>query len=104
MLSVVGTRYAKALLDVVSAQDRQKILEELRQVRDLVASSPELHNALLSPAVSPSRKRAVMARLIAPMGASQTLRNFMFVIIDHRRIQSLPAIVEAFDVLLDERM
>lgn len=104
MLSVVGTRYAKALLDVIGAQDQQKILGELRAARDLVAASPDLHTALLSPAVSPSRKRAVMARLMEPMGVSKAVRNFLFVIIDHRRIQSLPSIVEAFDVLLDERL
>jgi F-type H+-transporting ATPase subunit delta len=104
MLSVVGTRYAKALLDVVIGQEPEKILSQLRAVRDLVAASDDLHTALLSPAVSPSRKRAVMARLIEPMGVSKTVQNFLFVIIDHRRIHSLPSIVEAFDVLLDERL
>src|SRR5215470_12751883 len=104
MLSVVGTRYAKALLDVVIGQDPQKILGELRSVRDLVSQSQDLHNALLSPAVSPARKRAVMARLIAPLGVSKTVQNFLFVVIDHRRIHDLSSIVEAFDVLLDERL
>src|SRR5262249_14292513 len=104
MLSVVGRRYAKALLDVVIGQDPQKILTELRAVRDLVAASNDLHTALLSPAVSPARKRAVMARLVDPMGVSKTIRNFLFVVIDHRRIPDLPSIVEAFDILLDERL
>jgi len=104
MLSVVGTRYAKALLDVVIAQDPQKILSELRAVRDLVMASEDLNTALLSPAVSPSRKRAVVARLMEPMHVSKAVRNFLFVIIDHRRIHDLPSIVEAYDVLLDERL
>ena len=104
MLSVVGTRYAKALLDVVMRQDPQKILSELRAVRDLVTASEDLNTALLSPAVSPARKRAVIGRLLDPMGVSPAVRNFLFVVIDHRRIHDLPAIVEAFDVLLDERL
>jgi F-type H+-transporting ATPase subunit delta len=104
MLSVVGTRYAKALLDVVIGQDPKKALEDLRAMKDLVAASTPLHNALLSPAVSPSRKRAVMGQLLAPMGVSKEVRNFLFVVIDHRRIGELPAIVEAFEVLLDERL
>ncbi len=104
MLSVVGTRYAKALLEVVANQDPQKTLAELRQVSGLIAASPDLHNALLSPAVPPGRKRAVIARLIGPMGVSKEVRNFLFVIIDKRRTSSLPSIVEAFDMLLDERM
>ena len=104
MLSVVGTRYAKALLDVVGAQDPQKTLAELRSVSDLVSASEDLHTALLSPAVSPGRNRAVIGRLIDPMGVSKAVRNFLYVVIDHRRITELPAIVEAFGVLLDERM
>jgi F-type H+-transporting ATPase subunit delta len=104
MLSVVGTRYAKALLDVVISHDPRKALEDLRAMKDLVAASPELHIALLSPAVSPSRKRAVMGQLLAPMGVSKEVRNFLFVVIDHRRVSELPAIVEAFEVLLDERL
>jgi|SRR5579862_6682562 len=103
MLSVAGTRYAKALLDVVPAQEAQKTLEQLRSVSELISSYTDLHNALLSPAVSQSRKRAVIARLVEPMGISRMLRNFLFVVIDHRRIHELPAIAEAFDVLLDER-
>ena len=104
MLSVVGTRYAKALLDVVGGQDPDKTLSELRSVRDLIAASTDLHVALLSPAVAQSRKRAVIARLLDPMGVSKPIRNFLFVIIDHRRINELPAIAEAFEVLLDERL
>ena len=45
-----------------------------------------------------------MARLVDPMGVSKAVRNFLFVVIDHRRIHDLPSIVEAFDVLLDERL
>jgi F-type H+-transporting ATPase subunit delta len=104
MLSVVGARYAKALLEVVGKQDPQKTLAELRQVSGLIAASGDLRNALLSPAVPPARKRAVIARLIEPMGVSTAVRNFLFVVIDHRRTSQLPSIVEAFDVLLDERM
>jgi F-type H+-transporting ATPase subunit delta len=104
MLSVVGTRYAKALLEVVIQANPQQTLEQLRTLADLIKTSPELHTALLSPAVSPSRKRAVVGRLLEPMNVAPAVRNFLFVIIDHRRITELPAIVEAFDVLLDEKL
>jgi len=104
MLSVVGTRYAKALLDVVGSQDPQKTLAELRSISELVSASQDLHTALLSPAVSPGRKRAVIGRLLDPMGVSKPIRNFVYVVIDHRRITELPAIAEAFEILLDQRM
>ena len=60
MISVVGSGYAKALVDVITTPgyqlDPKKALEELRAVGALINASQPLHNALLSPAVSPSRK------------------------------------------------
>ncbi len=107
MLSVVGTRYAKALLDIVMASkeaDPQKVLVDLRGIVSLIDTAPDLKTALLSPAVSQSRKRAVLARLLEPFGGSKAVRNFIFVLIDHRRIDELGSIVEAFEGLLDQRL
>ena len=108
MHSAIGSRYAKALIEVVlgpgSPVDPKKALEELRGVESMIAASTPLHIALLSPAVPPSRKRAVVGRLIEPMAVSKAVRNFLFVVIDHRRIHQLKAIVDEFDTLLDERL
>ena len=108
MLSAVATRYAGALVDVVSAPgsklDPAAALKELHALNELIRDSPNLRSALLSPAVSPARKRAVVARLIEPMGIAQVVRNFLFVIIDHRRVGNFGSIVEAFDTLLDQRL
>jgi len=106
MLSVVGTRYAKALLDIVmgSGADAQKALDDLRAIVSLIDTATDLKTALLSPAVSPSRKRAVVGRLIEPMRIQRPVRNLIFVVIDHRRVTQLHAIVEAYEALLDERL
>jgi F-type H+-transporting ATPase subunit delta len=73
-------------------------------VEQLIDGSAELRAALQSPAVSPVRKRAAMQRIIAPMGLPDKVRNFVNVIIDHRRAKDLPHIVDAFEQLLDERL
>ncbi len=108
MLSAIGNRYARALVDVITAPgftlDPKKALEELRSVEALVRESETLRTALLSPAVSPSRKRAVVGKLLAPMNISKAVRNFVFVVIDHRRVHQFASIVEAFDRQLDERL
>jgi F-type H+-transporting ATPase subunit delta len=105
MLSAVSTRYARALVDVVtepgSGIDPQTAMEQLRQVAAMVAASDDLRGALLSPAVSPSRKRAVIAKLI---NVHVKIRNFLYVVIDHRRVHEIPSIAEAFEVLLDEHL
>lgn len=106
MLSVIATRYGRALADVVvsSNADSAKVVSGLREVEQLIHGSIELRNALQSPAVSPARKRAVMQRMMEPMGLPDKVRNFVNVVIDHRRAQELPHIVEAFEQALDERL
>lgn len=106
MLSVVASRYGRALADVVVSAniDGATVLSALRQVESLIDGSAELRAALQSPAVSPARKRAVTQRIIAPMGLPDKVNNFVNVLIDHRRIKDLPHIADAFEQLLDERL
>jgi F-type H+-transporting ATPase subunit delta len=113
MVSVVAARYAKALLDVViepkSAVEPGAILAQLRTVEQLIESSPELRNVLLSPAVPPARKRAVVTKILetsldAPLRLAKPVRNFIFVVIDHRRVAEFASIVAAYETLLDEHL
>ena len=112
MHSVVASRYAKALVDVVAAPasgiDTTAALSQLRAIELLIETSPELRNALLSPAVSPSRKRAVVKRIFETFDPTlrpgKQIQNFIFVVIDHRRVADFSSIVSAFEALLDERL
>lgn len=108
MLSVVATRYAKAMVEVVtspkSGLDPTAVGEQLRQVQAVIEPAGDLRNVLLSPAVPPSRKRAVLAKLLAPLGLYKQVLNFLFVVIDHRRVQDIPSIVEAYGALLDQQL
>lgn len=113
MVSVVATRYARALVDVVaepgSKTDSAAALSQLRAFEELIASSPDLRNVLLSPAVAPARKRAIVTRIIeshldSALQPSKVVRNFIFVVIDHRRVAEFSSIVIAFEELLDERL
>src|ERR1700692_4661175 len=108
MLSVVSARYARALVDVVTAPgskvDPTQVLSPLRAVHAVCHGSTTLQNALNSPAVAPSRKRAVMRRLLEPMNVSEKVRNLVFVVIDHRRAHDFASIVDGFETLLDERL
>jgi F-type H+-transporting ATPase subunit delta len=106
-LSAVATRYAKALADVTASAggpSPQAALAELRTFESAIAGSHELHNALSTPAVPGSRKRAVVGRIADLLKLSPIARNFLFVLIDHRRIALLGAILNAFDLIVDERM
>jgi F-type H+-transporting ATPase subunit delta len=113
MVSIVATRYAKALVEVVaergSSLDPAAVLAQLRALEQLIAASPELRNVLLSPAVPPARKRAVVAKIAEisldpALQPVKVVRNFVFVVIDHRRVMDFSSIVTAFEALLDERL
>ena len=105
--SAIVDRYASALADVVtspaSTVSPHDALAQLRSFDDVVRGSHELRTALESPAVPHSRKRAVIGRFVERLGLSQTVRNFLFVLSNKRRLSALSQIIDSFDVQLDER-
>ena len=107
-LSAVATRYAKALADVTNASGAAltptDALTQLRAFEAALSASHELQNALSTPAVSASRKRAVVGRIADVIKLSPIARNFLFVLIDHRRIGLLSAILNDFELTVDERL
>jgi F-type H+-transporting ATPase subunit delta len=108
MASAVAYRYAQALVDIVmafgSALKPEDAAAQLRAVEALIWESSDLRTALETPAIPTSRKRAVMGKLLERTGASSLIRNFIFVVIEHRRIALISDIREAFELKLDERL
>lgn len=107
-LSAVAARYANALADVVtapsSALSAEKAVAELRDFASALRESTELHNALATPAIPGSRKKAVVGRIADALRLSRVTRNFLFVLIDHRRIASLGDIIAIFEEVVDARL
>lgn len=108
MASAAASRYARALVDLVLAPGStlkpEDAVAQLRAAEQTIAQSAELRSAMLTPAIQTSRKRAAMAKLLDQLATSHLIRNFLFVVIDRRRIGMLGVIRETFELLLDERM
>jgi len=106
MHSVVGTRYARALADIVltpgSGLDPAAVMEQLKSVEELLESPTEIKHVMLSPAVASSKKRAVIKQLAGELGLSRQVQNFIYVIIDHRRVHQIAEMREAFEAAVDE--
>jgi F-type H+-transporting ATPase subunit delta len=106
--SAVSSRYANALADVVTSGtagiNAETALAELHSFESVLRSSSELQSVLLSPAVPPSRKRAVSGRIADQLNLSRTTRNFLFVLIDKRRIGLLADVIHSFENVADERL
>jgi F-type H+-transporting ATPase subunit delta len=107
-LSAVAKRYAEALADVVAAAGSKLRPEEaVRQVRAFEAAleaSAELREALSTPAVPSGRKKAVVGRVADVLQLAPVARNFLFVLVDHRRMPLFAEIARSFELVADERL
>jgi F-type H+-transporting ATPase subunit delta len=81
-----------------------EVVAQIASIEALIASSSDLKHVLETPAVPGSRKRAVLGKLAEPLGLSPVVRNFLFVVTDHRRLPYLSQIREAFEQFVDEHM
>jgi F-type H+-transporting ATPase subunit delta len=103
-LKALAERYAGALVDVaLENKQADQVKRELSAFVALVRESVELHGVLSNPAIARASKHAAIEQLVAKMGASRTLRNYLFVIVDQRRAGLLMEIEQAFSRILDAR-
>ena len=107
MSRAIATRYASALLDIVFSPGAPLTpllaLEQVKSFEALIASSPEFKTVLLSPAASAPNKRNLITRFSEQLSISKTIRNFLLVVMDHRRIAILSEIRRALESQIDER-
>jgi F-type H+-transporting ATPase subunit delta len=103
-LKSASLQYANALADVVleqgAAEPARKQLEDFAAA---YAESTELRNFLASPAATHEEKHRVMDSILARLGSSKIIRNFLFVVVDHQRAHLLTEIVTSFEQVLRER-
>ena len=107
MSEALAARYGRALLEVVvdarPAVTPESALAELESFETALAGSAELRDVLLTPAVPLTRKDAIIKRLAALLELSQPVRDFLFVVVRHRRSSLIPEMRRALEDLLDER-
>jgi F-type H+-transporting ATPase subunit delta len=103
-LKSASLQYANALADIALTQGAgEPAGKQLRAFGVAYGQSAELRTFLASPAVTIEDKHAVIERIVARLGASKIIRNFLFVIADHRRTQLLPEVIDAFDEVIRQR-
>jgi F-type H+-transporting ATPase subunit delta len=105
-MASVTSIYSRAFADVVSDSrlDAGKTLEELRSLSLLLEANPDLRRVWENPAIAAEQKRGVLDAIAEREGLSKPVRNFVAVLIDHRRVHFFDAIVEQLGHELDRRM
>lgn len=106
-MAAVSSRYARALVDAVTggkiAADPANVEQQLQSFATMMKESADLRNVLISPAVATSKKKGLIGALGGKMGLTQVTRNFLFVLLDHKRIGLLPEILPMYRAEMDER-
>lgn len=102
----VARRYARALADILFAAklpptrqraEVQHIKQQLTDFASLLRQHAALRNVLASPAVAKEEKLALLDRLRKLLGLGELARNFLAVLLDHRRLELLDQALGAFD-------
>ena len=98
--------YARAFSDVVFDQklDAARTMQELGTIDATLAESATLTRVWENPSIPAEQKRNVLDAIVAQEGLSRPVRNFVAVLIDHRRIQFFRAIVQQFQREINARL
>lgn len=105
MSEAVASRYAAALADAALGEAKaEQVRGDLAVFAGAFEESPELRNVLESPAVTPELKRKIVEELARRMNLATAVRNFVFLLIDHRRTEMLREIQKAFHEALNARL
>jgi F-type H+-transporting ATPase subunit delta len=103
-LKSASLQFANAMADIALAQGAAEPAgKQLQEFGAAYAQSSELRTFLASPAVNIDAKHAVIEKIAARLGASKIIRNFLFVLVDHRRTLLIPEVIAAFHQVIRQR-
>lgn len=107
MTGALAAHYARALADAVfgpnSGLKAEDAVTQVAVAAKLLGESKELERALLSPAVNRAKKAAVVNKLADQAEFHRLIRNFLLVLVNHRRVKELRAIRDQFEAEVDAR-
>ena len=99
--ATVAQRYGKALFELAEEkQQRQTVLNELREVKKILIQQPELIRVLISKRISYQDKEKVLH--ILTDSASFLVANLLQMLFDYHRIEDLSAVIDQYARLNDQ--
>jgi len=95
-------RYGRALFSLARDEGRvDAVRQELGRFTGVLEASSELREVLLRPLYPVAERTAVLQAIADRIGASPLLHKFFGLLIHHRRIVELEAVLQEFDRLAD---
>lgn len=101
-MSLVGDRYAKALLDLaISESAIEEYQNELEAVSQVVEPKSNLNTFLLSPQKDSATKKSLLVGVFNGL-IRKNILNLVLLLLDKGRIESLPDICTSYVKMADE--
>lgn len=97
--------YARAFAQVVAASnlDTAAVQQQLQDFSATFDDSSQLRELMANPAVQHPQKLKVLDAIAAKIGMCPQVRNFLAVLMDHHRLESLNTVIEAYHALADQQ-
>jgi len=97
-------RYSRALFEVAKeAKDLDKVEEDIKNLKFLLNNSLEIKNFFHNPSQSKDNQNNVIKLLTENLNFSKNLKNFMFLLIEKRRIFFVEKIIDSFLKLCSQK-
>jgi len=101
----IAKRYARALIEIGKERKQvEQFQKELKNFSNLLKKFPDLNKCLSSPLYSAEECKQTISTLNKKINLSKTIQNFLYLLVDKRRIQWLTDIVEAYEDLTNETL
>jgi len=101
--TTLAKRYATALVEIAQEQNAlDKYAADLDALSKLVEESRDFREVLINPVFTKEDKKKIAGPVLQKMGADPMVINFVYLLIDRKRIEQLTGIEKAFRAKVDE--
>jgi len=101
--NAIARRYAKALIQVAAEQGTvEQFFSELEAFSKTLVPGAEAAEFFEVPSYVIEAKREIVKELASRIGASRTIRDFLLLLLDKKRLDQLDAILESYRSFADE--
>jgi F-type H+-transporting ATPase subunit delta len=105
LISNISKRYARAFFEIAAKEKNlERYYAELSNFTSIIAQNKALGEFLFNPIFEQENKKAVVETIIGKLQFSTMTVNFLKLLVDKRRIDSLPDIEACYRQLMDEAL
>lgn len=104
IVASAARRYARAIFAVADEQGALDQIGAELQLLGVLAEDPAIAAGLANPLLSATARRGLAGTIADNLKLSQTTRNFISLLADHRRLDQLVGIAREFTRILDRQL